>query len=112
VWDATLAPEESRLAGAAELPGTVVAASDAGTSAPDAAAPPGKGVAASDAGAPAAGAAELPGTVIAASDAGIDVACGRGVLRILRLQLAGRKPLAAGEFIKAHRLTGARFPNT
>jgi methionyl-tRNA formyltransferase len=50
-----------------------------------------------------------PGTVLTASNDGIDVACGRGALRILRLQLAGRKPLAAQEFIKAQRLAGARF---
>jgi methionyl-tRNA formyltransferase len=50
-----------------------------------------------------------PGTVVAATQDGIDVACGHGVLRILRLQLAGRKPLAAHEFIKAQRLDGARF---
>jgi methionyl-tRNA formyltransferase len=50
-----------------------------------------------------------PGTVLLATDAGIDVACGRGALRILRLQLAGRKPLAAQEFIRAQRLDGARF---
>jgi methionyl-tRNA formyltransferase len=47
--------------------------------------------------------------VVTASSAGVDVACGRGTLRILRLQLAGRKPLAAQEFIKAQRLAGARF---
>lgn len=58
--------------------------------------------------APEAGAA-LPGTVLHASDEGIDVACGQGVLRILRLQLAGRKPLAAREFIKAQHLDGARL---
>jgi methionyl-tRNA formyltransferase len=50
-----------------------------------------------------------PGTVLAATRDGIDVACGRGVLRILRLQLAGRKPLFAQEFIKGLRLDGARF---
>ena len=50
-----------------------------------------------------------PGSVLAATPAGIDVACGRGVLRILRLQLAGRKPLVPGEFLKAQRLDGARF---
>ena len=50
-----------------------------------------------------------PGTVLAATHDGIDVACGRGVLRILRLQLAGRKPLVAQEFIKGQRLDGARF---
>lgn len=51
----------------------------------------------------------LPGTVLAAAEDGIDVACGRGALRILRLQLAGRKPLVAREFIKGQRLEGARF---
>ena len=56
-----------------------------------------------------AGAAAAPGTVLAAADDGIDVACGSGTLRILRLQLAGRKPLMAREFIKAQPLDGARF---
>ena len=50
-----------------------------------------------------------PGTVLAATDDGIDVACGRSVLRILRLQLAGRKALTPGEFIQGQRLDGARF---
>jgi len=53
-----------------------------------------------------------PGTVIAAAPDGIDVACGRDVLRILRLQLAGRKVLDAREFQKAQRLDGARFAQT
>ncbi len=56
-----------------------------------------------------AGPAAAPGTVLAAADDGIDVACGRGILRVLRLQLAGRKPLVAREFIKAQPLHGARF---
>jgi methionyl-tRNA formyltransferase len=51
----------------------------------------------------------VPGTVLAATHEGIDVACRRGVLRILRLQLAGRKPLVAQEFIQGQRLDGARF---
>jgi methionyl-tRNA formyltransferase len=55
------------------------------------------------------GAGTAPGTVLAATHDGVDVACGRGVLRILRLQLAGRKPLFAQEFIKGQRLDGARF---
>jgi len=55
------------------------------------------------------GGGPLPGSVLAATHAGIDVACGRGVLRILRLQLAGRKPLFAREFIKGQRLDGSRF---
>jgi len=53
-----------------------------------------------------------PGRVIAASAEGIEVACGAGALRITRLQLAGRKPMAAGEFLKAQRLAGARFGNS
>jgi methionyl-tRNA formyltransferase len=55
------------------------------------------------------GMAPPPGTVLATSTAGIDVACGRGALRLTRLQLAGRKPLAAAEFINAQPLVGARF---
>jgi len=53
--------------------------------------------------------AEAPGSVLAASAQGIDVACGQGILRILRLQLAGRKSLDAGDFLKGQRLDGARF---
>ena len=52
---------------------------------------------------------KAPGTVLAAAQDGIDVACGSGVLRILRLQLAGRKPVPAHEFIKGQRLDGACF---
>jgi methionyl-tRNA formyltransferase len=51
----------------------------------------------------------VPGTVLAAAEDGIDVACGRGTLRILRLQLAGRKPLAAREFIQGRQLDGEQF---
>ncbi len=51
----------------------------------------------------------IPGSVLHASDSGIDVACGEGALRILRLQLAGRRPLTAAQFIQSSRLTGARF---
>ena len=50
-----------------------------------------------------------PGTVLAASAEGIDVACGQGVLRLLKLQLAGRRPLAAQEFLKGQRLAGVSF---
>jgi methionyl-tRNA formyltransferase len=87
VWEAELTPA---------APAT--SAAPAATAAPATSAAPA---------ATAAGAA--PGTVVAASSAGVDVACGRGALRMLRLQLAGRKPLAAQEFIKAQRLAGARF---
>jgi methionyl-tRNA formyltransferase len=50
-----------------------------------------------------------PGSVLMAGAAGIEVACGKGVLRVMRLQLAGRKPLQAGDFLKGQRLDGARF---
>jgi methionyl-tRNA formyltransferase len=45
------------------------------------------------------GGAAAPGTIVAAGDSGIDVATGAGVLRVTRLQLAGRNVVAAREFI-------------
>ena len=51
----------------------------------------------------------IPGTVLDALPHGIDVACGEGALRIVRLQLAGRKSMSADEFSRARRLAGARF---
>jgi len=54
-------------------------------------------------------AAAAPGTVIDAGPSGIDVACGRGALRALRLQLAGRKPMTAAEILNSQRLAGASF---
>ncbi len=53
--------------------------------------------------------ARPPGSVIAASNAGIDVACGSGALRLLRLQLAGRKPLSVPEFLKSQRSVPREF---
>jgi methionyl-tRNA formyltransferase len=57
-----------------------------------------------------------PGSVLAPSDhaaeENIDVVCGRGVLRILKLQLAGRKPLPARDFLRGQRLVGARLAAT
>jgi methionyl-tRNA formyltransferase len=55
------------------------------------------------------GTARPPGSVLTATREGIDVVCGAGVLRILRLQLAGRKPMPAGEFLQGQRLDGMRF---
>jgi methionyl-tRNA formyltransferase len=58
-------------------------------------------------------AAQIPdapaGTVLGVSQGGIDVACGTGILRVLRLQSAGRNVLDAGQFANATSLPGARF---
>jgi len=50
-----------------------------------------------------------PGQVIAASKNGIDVATSDGLLRIKRLQASGKRPMAAGDFINARSLDGARL---
>jgi methionyl-tRNA formyltransferase len=51
-----------------------------------------------------------PGTVLRASKEGIDVACADGVLRVLRLQASGGKPLSAREFLNGRPvLAGDRF---
>jgi methionyl-tRNA formyltransferase len=47
-----------------------------------------------------------PGAVVAATAAGVDVACGQGVLRLTRMQLPGRRPVTAAEFINAMELAG------
>jgi len=52
-------------------------------------------------------AAAAPGKVLTTSAAGIDVTTGAGVLRLTRVQAAGRKAMSAAEFLKAHRLDGA-----
>ncbi len=47
-----------------------------------------------------------PGTVLNADANGIVVATGAGALRLLRVQLAGRKQMSASEFLNAHRIAG------
>lgn len=48
-----------------------------------------------------------PGTVVAIHRDGIDVATGAGTLRLLRVQAAGRKAVAAAEFARGQALVGA-----
>jgi len=40
-----------------------------------------------------------PGTIIATEKSGIDIACGQGVLRILKIQPAGSKPMDISSFL-------------
>jgi len=44
----------------------------------------------------------IPGEIIATDRAGIDVTCGTGVLRIIELQLPGKKRLPAAELLRGH----------
>ena len=50
--------------------------------------------------------AAAPGRVLSATRAGIDIATGAGVLRLLRLQPPGKRPMSAAEFLNARRLDG------
>jgi methionyl-tRNA formyltransferase len=52
----------------------------------------------------------VPGTVLRAGDDGIVIACGEGSLRVLELQRAGGRRLAAGEFLRGCPIAaGERF---
>lgn len=50
-----------------------------------------------------------PGTVVKAGREGIDVATGDGILRIQQLQLPGKKPMAAADFLNAYPIEGSRL---
>lgn len=47
-----------------------------------------------------------PGTVVAESKQGIDIATGKGILRVTRLQLPGGKSLSVADFINSRHITG------
>lgn len=48
--------------------------------------------------------ASEPGSILRASREGIDVGTGQGVLRLLKVQLPGGRPVTAGEFLSGHHL--------
>jgi methionyl-tRNA formyltransferase len=51
-----------------------------------------------------------PGELLSSGDAGLVVAAGKGALAITELQRSGGRRLAAGEFLRGHRLApGVRF---
>lgn len=50
-----------------------------------------------------------PGEIVAATPEGIDVAAGKGGLRILRLQAPGKNPMAARDFLNSRDPRGKRF---
>jgi methionyl-tRNA formyltransferase len=50
-----------------------------------------------------------PGAVVATGKEGIDVMTGEGLLRIVRLQMPGKRAMSAAEFLNAHRLDGVTF---
>ena len=56
--------------------------------------------------APLPGRATPPGRVVATGADGVDVACGAGLLRLLRVQLPGKRPVAAADFARGHPLAG------
>ncbi|MBD3618586.1 MAG: methionyl-tRNA formyltransferase [Chromatiales bacterium] len=52
-----------------------------------------------------------PGRVVAEGPEGIDIACGRGLLRVTRLQLPGGRPLAVRDFLNGRTLAGEVLPS-
>ena len=50
-----------------------------------------------------------PGAVLNSSPDGIDIATGEGVLRIIKLQLPGKRAMSAADFLNAHSLDDVVF---
>lgn len=43
-----------------------------------------------------------PGSIVSSKDGHLDVAAGHGIVRLLRIQLPGRRPVAVSDFLNAH----------
>ena len=54
---------------------------------------------------------EAPGTVLKCDKQGIDVATGENILRLLKVQLPGGKPMDVKAFVNAHDITGVVLGN-
>jgi methionyl-tRNA formyltransferase len=54
---------------------------------------------------------KLPGSVLKCDKQGIDVATGENVLRLLKVQLPGGKPMDVRAFVNAHDITGVVLGN-
>ena len=50
-----------------------------------------------------------PGSVVSASKQGLDVATGDGVLRVLSLQMPGKRAMSVADFLNANRVDGVVF---
>jgi len=52
------------------------------------------------------GASDTPGKVLSCDKQGFDIATGEGHLRLLQIQMPGKKPMDAASFVNAHDLSG------
>ena len=45
---------------------------------------------------------QMPGTILMANQHGLDIACGEGALRLLKVQREGGRPIAIADYLNAH----------
>ncbi|MEJ1353413.1 MAG: methionyl-tRNA formyltransferase [Candidatus Sedimenticola sp. (ex Thyasira tokunagai)] len=55
------------------------------------------------------GEGEAPGRVVSCTRNGVDVATGSGLLRILKLQMPGKRAMSTADFVNAHDLSGVQL---